>query len=81
MKKAKILLTVLVILTVTCSSLAYKTRGFETIFYMQSISGINTYCTVPTIINSIITDIGRSTRLSTAPVYTACPTIQITYFL
>ncbi len=81
MKKAKLLLTLVIALTSICSTLAYKKRGMDSVFYMPTVTGGRTYCTVPTIINSIITDSGRPTVLSTAPWYDPCPTIQITFYM
>lgn len=81
MNKAKLLLTLVTVLTCICSTLAYRSRGFDSVFYMPTVNNGHTFCTVPTVINSIVTDFGRSTVLSTYPKYDPCPTIQITFYL
>ncbi|MGF6928273.1 putative aldo/keto reductase-like oxidoreductase [Chitinophaga sp. W2I13] len=78
MKKAQLLLLISIASSIAGGALAFKARNNLSIFYMETISGGQRLCTVPTAIHSVITDFGRSTLLSTSPTYTACPTIQIT---
>jgi len=78
MRKAKILLTISIAFSLIGGVLAFKAKNNVSIFYMETVSGGQRLCTVPTALHSVITDFGRSTLLSTSPTYTACPTIQIT---
>lgn len=86
MKKAKLFLTVIAILSITGGALAYKASRISTAFYLDTVTttfggGLTSVCTVLTYYNLITNPGGvRTIAASTAPTYTRCPVISVIVF-